>query len=782
MHWQTLARRARRRAAALATRARYRTGLRTLNPGPAALADGYRPLLAAADVPGTMRLYARRFPEAAAAEVAEARRLQSHEFLVLGHSMRFGAQIAWSRDPRSGRDWPDGFSPQIPYRGPQRLGDIKLPWELAKQQYLVTLAKAAWLAEDPSLARSAVAQMLSWIEANPPHRGIHWISALETGTRVLSWMTAMPFLDAELDREGRERVAHSVAEHLLFIERNLSDGEFTNTHLAGEAAILAIGALFVDCRHSTRWRSTALEYLERELQRQVWPDGAHREQSVAYHRFFLDQYYLAQRYLSVHGLSLSARARARIESMTQFLMDMVLPDGTVPRFGDNDEARGIWFHAACSADYRALLALGAVEFGRSDFAYVAAGPCEELLWLYGSDGLDAYEAITPAVPDHLSVHYPDAGYTLMRSDWRDTASVLALDSGPLGHGPAGHGHADALSIQLQFDGRPLLVDPGTYSYNIDYEARGWFRGTAAHNTVTVDGLDQSVARDRMSWSTAARTVLSRWETNPWFDLADAHHDGYHRLADPVKHRRVVLWLKPGTWVIVDQITARAEHEIALTFHLAPDCRISGDGRPSCTLTPGASGPPLVMSCLDDSGRPLALDLPMVADGDWYSPRYGERIAGRAIRLRQVLRGPGTFFTLLQRADDPPVEMRTAGAGFTLRLHDPHAGTDTLIVYGQPTPSAAPEEHATGALRFDGALLYRRTGPGRDERLLAMDVSELRIPGLIEVASPTGALRLEIDTREGTARIRGGESAEPLLLREGLRRVDSPGASGAPQPR
>ncbi len=38
----------------------------------------------------------------------------------------------------------------------------------------------------------------------------------------------------------------------------------------------------------------------------------------------------------------------------------------------------------------------------------------------------------------------------------------------------------------------ILVDAGTYTY-VEPQWRDWFRATAAHNTVRIDGRDQAVA-------------------------------------------------------------------------------------------------------------------------------------------------------------------------------------------------------------------------------------------------------------------------------------------------
>ena len=111
--------------------------------------------------------------------------------------------------------------------------------------------------------------------------------------------------------------------------------------------------------------------------------------------------------------------------------------------------------------------------------------------------------------------------------------LLVADAAPLGFlSIAAHGHADALSFVLSLGGVPVLVDPGTYCYHSDPTWREYFRGTAAHNTVRVDGLNQSEAVGPFMWS---RKALSTLET---FDVAGhpqrfvASHDGYRRLEDP----------------------------------------------------------------------------------------------------------------------------------------------------------------------------------------------------------------------------------------------------------
>jgi uncharacterized heparinase superfamily protein len=86
---------------------------------------------------------------------------------------------------------------------------------------------------------------------------------------------------------------------------------------------------------------------------------------------------------------------------------------------------------------------------------------------------------------------------------------VLLDAGPLGLGSlAAHGHADALSLWASLDGKPLLIDAGTYAYHEDPAWRDHFRSTPAHNTLTLDGKNQSEIHGPFLWGRKAQLALS----------------------------------------------------------------------------------------------------------------------------------------------------------------------------------------------------------------------------------------------------------------------------------
>jgi hypothetical protein len=120
----------------------------------------------------------------------------------------------------------------------------------------------------------------------------------------------------------------------------------------------------------------------------------------------------------------------------------------------------------------------------------------------------------------------------------------------------------------------FLIDPGTYAYHTQSRWRQYFRGTAGHNCLRVDGVDQSQSGGNFMWIRKASARCSRWRPSAESDLFEGWHDGYLRLPDPVLHRRrVLLEKRPRRVVIEDTLQMSGVHEIELFFHCSDRCRV-----------------------------------------------------------------------------------------------------------------------------------------------------------------------------------------------------------------
>jgi uncharacterized heparinase superfamily protein len=220
--------------------------------------------------------------------------------------------------------------------------------------------------------------------------------------------------------------ATSLRRQLAYLERNVEEDVLGN-HVIRNARALVLGGLaFGDGRLLQR----GIGLLRRELPEQVLPDGGHYERSPVYHLVVLRDLLEIR---AAAGLDWLDETIARME---RFAAALTRPDGAPALFNDG--------------------------------------------------GLDLAPRLKLPTPSQGLSVFRQTGYAVVR----EGPFCLAFDCGP--PAPAflpAHAHADALSIQLWWEGRPVLVDSGTFTYEPGPD-RDWFRSTAAHSTVSVDGGSQ----------------------------------------------------------------------------------------------------------------------------------------------------------------------------------------------------------------------------------------------------------------------------------------------------
>src|SRR5688572_13117615 len=279
-----------------------------------------------------------------------------------------------------------------------------------------------------------------------------------------------------------------------------------------------------------------------------------------------------------NGQWFSPDTESRVEAMLDFLASIMDAGGNVPMFGDSDDGLAARLTPAAEfAGARSLLATGALLFKRGDFKLKARALDDRTRWLLGARA-DAEFAELDAEQTRLPLRqaFPEGGWFVVGCGFDTPREIrLVADAGPLGfRRNATHGHADALSFTLSVGGREFLVDPGTYAYHTQQAWRRYFRGTAAHNTVRIDGLDQAVSGGRFRWRKKARAGCSLWLSSPEKDSFEAWHDAYLRLDDPVKHRRLIELDKAARRVLIeDTLEMGEEHDVELFFHFSERCKV-----------------------------------------------------------------------------------------------------------------------------------------------------------------------------------------------------------------
>lgn len=499
-------------------------------------------------------------------------------FALRGAELGFPPQ--WNRDPKTGKVAPMRAGPSIDYRDASLVGDIKYLWEPSRHLALVTLAQAWHASGERRYADGARTLLLSWLEQCPYPQGVHWSSALELGVRLLNWAAAWQLLGDAIDDVWRAHWLRAIYQHCHFVRHHLSRHSSANNHLMGEYMGLFVASLQWPCwPQSAGWRAAAQRGLEAQGLAQNHADGVNKEQAIYYHHEVMDMMLLCHLAARANGLQFSAEWLQRLERMAEFVAALMDAGGNVPMFGDADDARMLRLDGA-EADgvtpYRSLLASCALLFGRGDFKAKAGALDARNRWLF-ADADARWQAIPAARAAAPRTAFPHGGYYLLGRDFESPQEVrIVVDCAPLGYlSIAAHGHADALSFTLSSGGEELLVDPGTFAYHTQRAWRDYFRSTAAHNTVQVDGQDQSEIAGNFMWLRKAHSVALAHEATQLFE---GTQDGYMRLRDPVMHRRVIRFdAQRNTVKVEDILECIGEHEVALHWHFAEGCRAESDG-------------------------------------------------------------------------------------------------------------------------------------------------------------------------------------------------------------
>lgn len=625
------------------------------------------------------------------------------EFEILGYgALSFGAPVNWRLDPVSGRESPAIHWSRLDPLAPDAVGDSKVVWELNRHQWLLDLGQAYRLTGDDRYAACFVSLVSDWMRRNPYARGINWSSALEVAMRLLSWCWALNLFGATaaLTPVRFQEILGWLQRHAVFVERYQSRYFAPNTHLTVEAlALYTIGTLLPELEGARRWRAIGRRLLLEQLPLQVSEDGVYFEQSTRY------QYYTVEIYLHFailadrNGDSLPSIVNQRLARMLHFLIELRRPDGTLPQIGDTD---GGWLCPLVHrevGDYRGLFSTAALWLRDPQLAWAAGSPAHESFCLLGAGTAAEWQSLSPEAPPLRRVSSQGAGeYVVMRNGWDRDGHQLIFDTGPLGcHVCGGHGHADLLAVQCSAYGENYLVDPGTGCYTTGSAWREYFRSTRAHSTLRVDGLDQAATAGPFSWRErpAARLLAYGTEPGDGTPFAVAEHDGYARLADPVKHRRRVWFLDGAAWLIVDELFGGTPHGVELRFQFAPlpvkqeeQGWVRARGRSSSLLLKTFASVELKIELAVGGRQPLQ---------GWFSPNYGRRIPAPTLVVAGEGRLPLRFATLVypsrnKDAAPPVVEPRFREASLaSLSISDPAlAVPDFEAEMASVDPGAGPD--------------------------------------------------------------------------------------------
>ena len=472
-------------------------------------------------------------------------------------------------------------------------GDVEWRTEWLKANEGLDLAHAYAVSRGDEYLRAWERLVASYTSQVPVGHDRSEVSA----RRMLNWLYAWQrFRDA----------GATVDPHLVstMVARLRLDADHLTAHLTparNHRTLELYALLLVALALDDRGRATrTLDFVGQNAERDVLPDGVHCERSSDYHMIVFRSFVGAIANARQAHLAVPAGLFERTDLACDVALHLQRPDGLTPALSDGDVE-----------DYRPLLARASSVLGRADLSWAASG---------GAAG-------TP--PARRNATFPIGGYAMLRSGWGDGTRPYGdeywgvFDCGPLGEG--GHGHYDHLAVELWGGGHPLVLDAGRFTYADDENGwRRWFKGTAAHNTVCVDGRDQTPYRPGKPKGPTSTARLAHVLSDGGVDavVGATSSPCYDAI-----HTRTVALVNGERWVVHDRLRGESTHEYVARWHLAPEAEGTVDV--ACRRDDHvveAAGVRLTVpgTCVD-----------VTIEEGWISPTYGVKQRAPVVAVRAI---------------------------------------------------------------------------------------------------------------------------------------------------
>ncbi|MFO3728651.1 alginate lyase family protein [Butyricimonas sp. GBGM4] len=452
-------------------------------------------------------------------------------------------------------------------------GEVKYIYELSRLYQLVPLVANYIANNDIDGIGKLKCTLKEWYKQNPFLYNVAWKSGNVVGIRAINLIVFKSLLDLVDDDRSFSVFFNDLIElHYRFLKSHLSLYSSKGNHHVGElAGLIAITASF-DFEHSKQDLEACFQELQEEVLRLIHKDGFNKEQATRYQASYLNLFMMSFLFCQRTGLIWKNEVKERIENAYSFLSDMKVSNGVFIHVGDNDDAQLIYPYPDGSFDiYESMLNDFGVLFGKrveDNYHFDLRNYV-----LLGMEGFTRYFSCKRTVPRKSTkmTLYNDSGYFRYSDDKID----LLFDVGQIGLLPTmSHGHSDILSFQFYYERNPILVDTGSYQYNIKYRRlRDYFHGVHSHNTIAVEGKDQAILGTGMFWMSNPNVHIEAYSAERNMVYCTAWHDGYVRKGMNVLHKRNIR-IEEKQVCIEDSIKGQGGLRAFFYLHFYPSVRVN----------------------------------------------------------------------------------------------------------------------------------------------------------------------------------------------------------------
>ncbi|MEX5397937.1 heparinase II/III family protein [Streptococcus sp. ZJ93] len=487
--------------------------------------------------------------------------------------------------------------------------DPEWAYMLNRQEYLLTLLLGYLVEGKVAYIQQLKYFILHWIEHVPTlHPQSLTTRTLDTGIRCFTWLKCLLFLihfevihDTEL-----ETICQSMTKQIQFMKASYLDKyTLSNWGILQTIPIIACYYFLSDRLDIEEEYQFSIQELEQQIQVQILEDGTQFEQSILYHV----EVYKALLELSILIPEKAIVLKPLLKKMAYYIEMMTGLDGKTIAVGDSD--------TSATQDILTLSAL----FLKDETLCAKSSTIDlQTILLLGRKGIEQWKRwkTQPLLPK--SHFFNDSGHVCIKSP----SSYFFFKNGPMG---SAHTHSDQNSFCLQYQGQPIFIDSGRYSYK-DSKERIFLKSALGHTGCIIDQTPPEDITGSWSYNRYPQHLFCQYQTQ----LNNHYIEGSYQAttyAKPYLHLRKILMISDTVWFIIDDIQCQGEHTLATQFIVDPE----------------------VVAKPQQLGRlHLISDIPLKIEPTLISKRYNELVTGQKLVKTQTFSNRIIDYTIIADQD------------------------------------------------------------------------------------------------------------------------------------
>lgn len=386
-------------------------------------------------------------------------------------------------------------------------------------------------------------------------------SAYSMALHIPNVLIALEMFEDAVEQDFREKIYCELYSQYMYLQKHQEKHLLANHYFEDLKALIIASYLFKDDKKLNGY----MKDFKKQCDEQIMEDGVHYELSLMYHKLILEDVMRIAMLSKQPDFSDCNWITPLIQKMTDACYSLEKGLGRTPLFNDAGDNVAKICEQLCLA--------------------------AEKQFAVKTEQKDAFEA---------------SGYYKLY----DNNKALIFDAGKIGvnYQPA-HGHCDCLSFELSIDGKPMFVNSGTYEYQGDL--RKYFRKICAHNTVEINGHEQSQCWGGFRVGKRISKVCGA--------VCDGVVKGGYRNYLDEEHQRTVS-LKDGILEVTDSVKSSEGLPVNSYLHIAPGYTVVGDTIKD--KVGNVIGKVIFLNC----------EQKVVSDGElcYYAPEFGDMKIGTCL--------------------------------------------------------------------------------------------------------------------------------------------------------